>query len=93
MRWVEEHEAHYTRQFQQLGLSVDWRQNYQTISASSRRMSQLSIIDLYNKGHAYRQLEPSLWDPADQTTLAQSKIEDKELPGTMWEIPVLRHRW
>ncbi len=86
---VEEHEAHYTRQFQQLGLSVDWRQNYQTISASSRRMSQLSIIDLYNKGHAYRQLEPSLWDPADQTTLAQSEIEDKELPGTMWEIPFL----
>ena len=84
---IAEHEAHYTRQFQALGLSVDWAQNYQSIGEYARRISQLSIIDLYNKGHAYRQLEPSLWDPADQTTLAQSEIEDKEQPGTMWEIP------
>lgn len=84
---VDEHEKNYQHQFQTLGLSVDWTQNYQTIGEHARKLSQMSVIDLFNKGHAYRQLEPSLWDPADQTTLAQSEVEDKEQPGTMWEIP------
>lgn len=87
MKVVTEHEIKYRQQFQTLGLSVDWSQGYQTIGDHARRMSQASVIDLFHKGELYRTPQPSLWDPADQTAIAQSEIEEKELPGTMWEIP------
>jgi valyl-tRNA synthetase len=72
--------------FRRIGLSVDWAQEYQTISAHSRRVSQLSALDLYGKGHLYRRPEPTLWDPADRTALAQAEVVDRELDGVMHDI-------
>lgn len=86
MKIVNEHEINYREQFQTLGLSVDWTQNYQTIGTHARRISQMSVLDLYHKGELYRKTEPVLWDPADQTALAQSEIAEKDIPGTMHSI-------
>ena len=69
----------FHRLFESVALSVDWKQEYHTISDESRKISQLSFLDLYNKGHAYRKLQPMLWDPIDQTAIAQAEVEDKEL--------------
>lgn len=84
---VNESEKDYRALFHAMGLSVDWDQEYQTISKDSQKLSQMSVLDLYNKGELYRQPQPSLWDIADQTALAQAEIAEKEMPGTMWEIP------
>lgn len=65
--------------FEQIALSVDWEQEYHTISKDSRKISQLSFIDLFNKDKSYRKLQPMLWDPVDQTAIAQAEIEDKEM--------------
>lgn len=73
--------------FTRLGLSVDWRTEYQTISDHSRKISQMSFLDLWNKNHLYRSLQPSLWDPVDGTAIAQSEIEEKEQQGVMYQIP------
>ncbi len=73
--------------FSRLALSVDWRTEYQTISDHSRKTSQMSFLDLWNKGHLYRSLQPSLWDPVDGTAIAQSEIEEKEQQGIMYHIP------
>ncbi len=73
--------------FKQLALSVDWSLEYQTISPHSRKISQLSALDLFRKGDLYRQLQPTLWDPADRTALAQAEVIEKEIAGTMWEVP------
>lgn len=73
--------------FTRLGLSVDWSTEYQTISDHSRKTSQMSFLDLLNKGHLYRSLQPSLWDPVDGTAIAQSEVEEKEQQGVMYQIP------
>ncbi len=86
---AEEARVEFRRLFISTALSVDWRQEYHTISEESRRISQLSFLDLYRKGHVYRQLQPMLWDPVDQTAIAQAEIEDKELASSMNEIRFL----
>lgn len=73
--------------FSRMALSVDWSTEYQTISDSSRKISQMSVLDLYNKGHLYLSKQPSLWDPVDRTAIAQAEIEEKEQQGVMYRIP------
>ncbi len=65
--------------FESIALSVDWNQEYHTISDESRRISQLSFLDLYKKNEVYRKLQPMFWDPIDQTAIAQAEVEEKEL--------------
>jgi len=83
---VQEAEQDFRDLFRSIGLSIDWALEYQTISPSSRRISQHSVLDLFEKGQLYRQPQPTLWDPADRTALAQAEIEDKEKEGTMWTV-------
>lgn len=82
----EEARQEFRNLFRSIALSVDWDQEYHTISDSSRRLSQLSFLDLINKGHVYRKLQPMLWDPVDQTAIAQAEVVDKELPSSANEI-------
>jgi valyl-tRNA synthetase len=72
--------------FNNIGLSVDWNLEYQTISKRSRAISQMSFIDLVNKSKVYRSDQPMIWDPVDQTALAQAEIEDKERESFMNDI-------
>lgn len=78
----EEARQEFRNLFRSIALSVDWAQEYHTISDASRRLSQLSFLDLVNKGHVYRKLQPMLWDPVDQTAIAQAEVVDKELPSS-----------
>ena len=61
-----------------LGLSVDWDLLYATIEPRVRKISQLSFIELYNKGRQYRKEAPTIWCPECQTAIAQVELEDKE---------------
>ncbi len=83
---VNDAEDKYRALFKSTALSVDWTQEYQTVSATSRAVSQASFLDLLAKGQAYRDFRPTYWDWVDQTAIAQAEIENKELPGTMNEI-------
>ncbi|MGE3769868.1 MAG: valine--tRNA ligase [Bdellovibrionales bacterium] len=76
----------YRNLFQTMGLSMDWNEEYETVSADSRRLSQMSVLDLYEKGHLYRKPDAVLWDPVDQTALAQADIAEKETPGVFYEF-------
>jgi valyl-tRNA synthetase len=72
--------------FNRLALSVDWNLEYQTIDPLSQKLSQMSFLDLVQKGEVYRDNQPMLWDPVDQTALAQADIEDKEKDSLMNDI-------
>lgn len=72
--------------FRALGLSVDWSLEYQTLSPTSCKLSQMSFLDLLGKGELYRDDQPVLWDPGDQTALSQADIEDKSMEGFIYEI-------
>jgi valyl-tRNA synthetase len=79
-------EIDYKKVWQTVALSVDWRQEYQTINALSRKISQMSFLDLYQKGLLERKFAPAFWDPVDLTAIAQAEIEDKEMQGHMHYI-------
>lgn len=83
---VQEAEEEFRTLFRSVALSVDWSQEYQTISKTSRAISQLSFLDLADKQRAYRDVSPTLWDPIDRTALAQADVEDKEMNGVMNDI-------
>ena len=76
---AEKYRVQFRNLFKSIALSVDWKQEYHTISDEVMKISQMSFIDLYNKGLVERKLEPMFWDPVDQTAIAQAEIEEKEL--------------
>ncbi|MCX4084291.1 valine--tRNA ligase [Rickettsia hoogstraalii] len=80
---VASEEEKFRSLFNQIALSVDWSLEYQTISPLSRKISQMSFLDLVKKGEIYRNDQPILWDPVDGTALAQADIEDKEKTSFM----------
>ncbi len=79
-------EDEFRRLFKSTAISVDWAQEYQTISDEVRTLSQMSFLDLLKKEQAYRDFRPTYWDWVDQTAIAQAEIENKEMPGVMNEI-------
>ena len=72
--------------WQQLGLSIDWEQQYATIDDRCRRTSQLSFLKLLAEGHAYATEAPTLWDVDFQTAVAQAEVEDRPLAGAFHPI-------
>ncbi|XGA08319.1 MAG: valine--tRNA ligase [Wolbachia endosymbiont of Xenopsylla cheopis] len=76
----------FKKLFQATGISYDWELEYHTIGKKAVKLSQMSFIDLYNKGYIYRKLEPILWDTIDQTAIAQAEVEDKTFPSLMHTI-------
>jgi valyl-tRNA synthetase len=83
---VATEEDKFRELFKKMGYSFDWSLEYQTISAQTSRVSQMSFLDLVQKGEVYRKHQPVLWDPVDQTALAQAEIEDKEKTSFMNEL-------
>ncbi|MFO0389912.1 MAG: valine--tRNA ligase [Alphaproteobacteria bacterium] len=83
---VVDAENEFRRLFKSTALSVDWRQEYQTINDDVQKLSQASFLDLLKKGEAYRDFRPTYWDWVDQTAIAQAEVENKEMPGVMNEI-------
>ncbi|HJT56679.1 MAG TPA: valine--tRNA ligase, partial [Ktedonobacteraceae bacterium] len=71
-------EKNYEALWQRLGLSIDWRYTYSTINTLSRRTSQLSFIDLYRKGLAYRKEAPTIWCPECRSAFSQADLNDLE---------------
>ncbi len=74
----EEVETDYRALWKRLGLSIDWRYTYRTIDERSRRIAQLSFIETYRKGLAYRKSAPAIWCPECQTAIAQAELNDLE---------------
>ncbi|WP_341815893.1 MULTISPECIES: valine--tRNA ligase [unclassified Wolbachia] len=74
---IEKSKQEFKELFKSVGISYDWSLEYHTISKEAVALSQMSFVDLYNKGYAYRKMQPILWDPVDKTAIAQAEIEDK----------------
>jgi valyl-tRNA synthetase len=76
----------YRALWQRLGLSVDWRYTYRTISADSRRASQASFLDLHRRGLIYEQQAPAIWCPTCQTAIAQADVDDLERESSIYTL-------
>ncbi|GAA0670960.1 valine--tRNA ligase [Natronoarchaeum mannanilyticum] len=74
----QEYEDSFTEQMQSLGCSIDWNHTYKTIEPRVQRVSQLSFLDLYEKGREYRKKAPAIWCPDCETAISQVEMEDDE---------------
>ena len=87
---VENAEKEFEKLFKTLGISYDWRQKYQTISKSTNDLAVETYNKLKNAGLIEQRNGAVYWDVVDQTALAQSIIEDKEVAGAehylIWDI-------
>jgi valyl-tRNA synthetase len=77
---TQQTEDRFEMLWRKLGLSVDWRYRYSTISAQARRVSQWSFIQLHDMGRTYAQQAPTLWCPECQTAIAQAEVVDTTQP-------------
>lgn len=84
----ESHEAAETfkKLWQKMGLSADWSETYSTISSDSRKISQASFIELFNKNYIYRKQEPALYCTTCRTSVAQAELDDQEMPSFFNDI-------
>ncbi len=83
---TKEDEKAFEDLWRSLGLSVEWKQQYATIDAHCRRVSQYSFLDLVEKQLVYSEESPTMWDVGFQTALAQADVEDREKPGAYHDI-------
>ena len=72
--------------YKSLGLSFDWNEEYKTISLQSKKMSQISFIDLYNKKKILRKFGPTFWDFQDKTAISQAENIDQDIIGKQYNI-------
>ncbi|MBK9240603.1 MAG: valine--tRNA ligase [Acidobacteria bacterium] len=89
-RLTGEDEVVFERLWRHLGLSVDWSMTYATISAPTRRVSQLAFLRLVQRDLAYQLEAPTLWDVDFRTAVAQAELEDREMPGAYHRIRFAR---
>jgi valyl-tRNA synthetase len=86
VKLTAEDEKAFKALWQRLGLSVDWSQEYSTISEHSRRIAQFSFLDLFEKGHVYTHEAPTMWDVDFKTAVAQAEVEDRPMKGAFHKI-------
>lgn len=76
--YLEEKRDNFVLDWKNLGMSCDFELFYSTIDDYSRKISQETFIDLYNKGLIERREGPVMWDRVFQTSIAQAELEDLE---------------
>ncbi|GAA3626354.1 valine--tRNA ligase [Microbacterium awajiense] len=81
-----EDEKHFEALWRSLGLSVDWTQTYRTISDETMRTSQLAFLRNLERGEAFQDLAPTLWDIDFRTAVAQAELEDREQPAAYHRV-------
>ncbi|RLF63462.1 MAG: valine--tRNA ligase [Thermoplasmata archaeon] len=74
-KFAEENIGEMKRQFSMLGESMDPSIYYQTDAEYYRRVTQISFIDLYEKGYIYKGEFPVNWCPRCMTAMADAEIE------------------
>ncbi len=81
-----EDEQAFEHLWRRLGLSLDWGEQYATIDEHCRKISQLSFLDLVNKGQVYNVESPTMWDIDFKTAVAQAEVEDRPRNGFFHDI-------
>ena len=72
--------------FMRLGLSIDWRYEYTTISRNAQAISQRAFLEMTRRGEVYSTEAPTLWDVDFRTAVSQAELEDRERPGAYHRV-------
>ncbi len=84
---VTEHYRHiYEELWKSIGLGVDWRLEYSTISPEVQKISQTAFKELFDKGLIYKKKSPALFCTECQTSIAQAEMEYKEKDSVFYDL-------
>lgn len=78
LKTLKEITPDFIEDWKKLAVSSDYEIYYSTIDDNSRKFSQKSFIELFNKGLVYKKSFPTIWCPECQTAIAQAELEDKQ---------------
>ena len=79
---TDKYEEEFKELFSKMGVSTDWDIVYKTVAPSTMKISQLSFLDLIEKGHCYHKESPALWCNECLTSIAQAELETKTIKTT-----------
>jgi valyl-tRNA synthetase len=86
MALVEKYIAMMKEGILKLGVSIDWTTEYKTMDPDYWRRTQLSFIQLYQKGFMYQGTHPVNWCPRDETAIADAEVDHVKKEGTLHYI-------
>ncbi|MGD6933979.1 MAG: valine--tRNA ligase [Candidatus Bathyarchaeia archaeon] len=83
---VEKYIAMMKEGILKMGASIDWTTEYKTMNPDYWRRTQLSFIQLYQKGYMYQGTHPVNWCPRDETAIADAEVDHVKKEGTLHYI-------
>ena len=86
---TKKYEEEFKNLWLDLGFSVDWTLQYETINPRVQKISQKAFLDMAKSGKAYIKESPVLWCTTCQTSIAQAELESVEKETTFNYIPFL----
>jgi valyl-tRNA synthetase len=86
MALVEKYIAMMKEGVLKLGSSIDWTTEYRTMDSNYWRCTQLSFIQLYQKGYMYQGTHPVNWCPRDETAIADAEVDHVKKEGVLHYI-------
>ena len=85
-KWTDEHRSNIHKQWETLGLSVDYRRERFTLDEGLNDAVNEVFIRLYNEGLIYRGEKIINWDPVAKTALSNEEVIYKDDPGAFYHI-------
>jgi valyl-tRNA synthetase len=82
LKWISD----MRQALRKLGLSIDWSTEYMTMDPDYWRRTQLSFIEMYNKGLIYRGEHPVIWCPRCETAIAEAEVEYEEKSRPLYYV-------
>jgi valyl-tRNA synthetase len=84
--WVEEYGGNITRQFRELGASLDYDDERFTMDPEYVRAVTKVFVHLYEKGLVYRDNYMVNWDPGLRTAISDLEVEQRTVEDTLYMV-------
>jgi len=84
--WREKYGGTIIGQLRRLGATLDFSRERFTLDEGYARAVQHTFVDLYNKGHIYRDNYMVNWDPGLGSAISDLEVEDREVTDALVEI-------
>ena len=84
--WVEEYGGNISRQFRELGASLDYEDERFTMDPDYVRAVTRVFVHLYEKGLIYRDNYMVNWDPGLRTAISDLEVEQRSVEDTLYMV-------
>lgn len=84
--WRDEHGSAIVEQIKRIGCSIDYSDEWFTMSEPYQKAVREAFVDWWDAGHVYRGNRIINWCPRCHTALADDEVEHEDAEGHLWHI-------